>query len=424
MHDRPIANRIDDSVVRSICGTPRLVRRARGYAPAPLALPPGFGRAPPVLAVGGELKNTVCLIRAGEANLSQHIGDLEHPAAYQAHLDTIGLCRRLFDHTPEVLACDCHPEYRSTKHAVAWAAEAGLKLVEVQHHHAHIASCLAENAVPPDSDPVLGVALDGLGYGDDGTLWGGEFLVADYRSSRRVGAFRPVHMPGGVYAIREPWRMAYAYLREHAQGSALRARHRDLPALQALAAKPLQMLDAMIDAGLNSPLTSSCGRLFDAVAALAGIAQEVSYEGQAAMELESAAGSIAAAEGYPFRITRASHDEIALLDSAPLWPALLEDLSDGRPSAVVAARFHAGLARAIVEMVLYLIERHGDRVAHRVALSGGVLQNALLSRTIVERLEAAGCTIYTHAAVPANDGGLALGQAVVAAARSHAVSGG
>ncbi|MGH8192529.1 MAG: carbamoyltransferase HypF [Rhodanobacteraceae bacterium] len=421
LHDRAIVNRVDDSVVRCIHGEPVVLRRARGYAPAPLRLPAGFANAPPVLAFGGELKNTFCLLRDGEAILSQHLGDLENAVANAAWRETLDLYLNLFEHRPRVVAVDAHPEYLPSKAGRKWAISHACELVTVQHHHAHIAACMADNDLDVDTAPVLGIALDGLGYGEDGTLWGGEFLLADYHGFRRLAAFAPVPMPGGTQAIREPWRMGYAHLRQSADWNALTAKHAGLPFFRALADKPLATLDGMIASGFNSPVTSSCGRLFDAVAAVAGLRQNVSYEGQAAIELEAAvdAGGLHDGQAYPFAI--AAYDgteaDLARLDPQPMWRALLRDLEDSVSIGMVAARFHAGLANALAMMATYLGERCGGAWKN-VVLSGGVFQNAVLSEALIAQLVAQGLTVLAHSRVPANDGGLSLGQAVIAAARS------
>ena len=420
LHDRDIVNRVDDSVARVTSGRRRWLRRARGVAPAALPLPPGFETAPPVLALGGELKSTFCLLRNGEAIVSHHLGDLEHAGAWAAYQHTLALSLRLLDHTPCVLAVDLHPDYLSGKLGREQAAASNLALVEVQHHHAHIAACLAENQVALDAPPVLGVALDGLGYGSDGTLWGGEFLLADYRGSRRLAAFRPVPMPGGVQAIREPWRMAYSHLTQCFDWDDLRRQHAGLEFFRVLEGKPLAVLDAMTRTGLNSPLTSSCGRLFDAVAAFAGLRSVVSYEGQAAIELEACTDlqALQRRESYRLAISPVDDSGMAWIETASLWHALLHDAAQGLDSGRMSARFHNGLADAIAEMVERLTRHHGNLWHNRIALSGGVFQNAILLGAIVERLQAKGLTIHSHAHVPSNDGGLSLGQAVVAAART------
>lgn len=406
LHDRGIVNRVDDSVARVVAGRVRLLRRARGYAPAPVVLPDGFASAPPTIALGGELKNTIGLLREGGVVLSQHIGDLEHAQAYAAFQATLELYRKMLELEPAVVAVDCHPEYLSSKFGREWARHLSLPLVEVQHHHAHIAACLAENGVPLDAPPVLGIALDGLGYGDDGGLWGGEFLCADYRNSRRLAAFAPVPMPGGMQAIREPWRMAYACLPTAT----------DLPVF---CSRSVKVLAQMLARGINCPSTTSCGRLFDAAAALIGLRAMASYEGQAACELEAAvdARALKSGERYPFGLGQAQSGGLVLVEHREIWPMMASDIRRGISPGRVAARFHNGIVEAVVTMVEHLTRQHGDPWQGRVALSGGVFQNAILTRALPARLRARGFTVYEHSRVPANDGGLALGQAAVAAAR-------
>ena len=417
-HDRTIVNRVDDSVVRVVAGTPRVLRLGRGLAPHSLALPAGFDAAPEVLALGGELKNTICLLRRGRATLSQHIGDLtslRNDAAFRA---TLALYGDLFEHRPQMIAIDRHPDHRAGHAGRERAAAEGLTLIEVQHHHAHIAACLAEHGVPIDAPPVLGIALDGLGYGDDGTLWGGEFLRADYRSAERIASLAPVMMPGGEQAIREPWRMAWAYLARHPDAAALQREHAALPFFRQLEQRPWRLLDAAAQSGINCPVTTSCGRLFDAVSALVGLCSHTSYEGQAAIELEACvdADALRRGEAYTLALTE---DRI---DSTPMWPELLADLSAQRPIGIVAARFHLGLVQALAAMAGQLTRQHGDPWEHRIALGGGVFQNACLLAALTRRLEADGFTVWSPARVPTNDGGLSLGQAVVAASRSLALN--
>ncbi len=418
LHDRDIVNRVDDSVIRLIAGAPAVVRRARGYAPTSLRLPRGFGAAPPVLGCGGELKNTFCLLKDGSAILSQHLGDLENAAANAAYRETLDLYLELFGHQPRVVAIDAHPEYLPSKFGRERAAGGGgCRLVTVQHHHAHLAACLAENGVALDTDQVVGLALDGIGYGDDGTLWGGEFLLVDYRGYRRLGALASVPMPGGTRAIREPWRMAYAHLTRSCEWSRVESEYGDLPFFRALTDKPLRTLSGMMASGFNSPMTSSCGRLFDAVAAVVGLRQTVSYEAQAAIELEAAVDADALSdEGYPFALTIG--DALPRVDARPMWEALLQDLHAGSPIGSVAARFHTGLAAALVRMLDHLATRLRGAWTGRIALSGGVFQNAILSEALIQRLEAKGLEVLRHSQVPANDGGLSLGQAAIAAARA------
>ena len=304
-HNRDIVNRLDDSVVRVMFGKPRLIRRARGYAPAPVKLPTGFEHARPLLAVGGELKSTFCLLKDGQAVLSQHIGDLEDAATLADYQNALSLYLALYNHVPEAIAVDMHPDYLSSNLGRERAAADGCRIEEVQHHHAHIASCLAENAIPLGTRPVLSIALDGLGLGPDGTLWGGEFLLADYKTFERVGCFPPVTMPGGAQAVRQPWRNTFAHLDAAIGWERCKRNHAGLELVRTLDTKPLATLAAMMHKGINSPRSSSCGRLFDAVAAAVGICQDaVSYEGEAAIALESIADARAMA-----REDRLSHSD-------------------------------------------------------------------------------------------------------------------
>jgi len=423
LHDRTIVNRVDDSVVRIMDGTPRLLRRARGHAPAPLRLPAGLGGdSARVLALGGELKNTLCLLAGGRAILSQHLGDLADAKTALAYAETIALYRALFRHDPEVLAVDLHPDYRSSRYGRAWADRTGLKLVAVQHHFAHIGSVLADNAWPLDAGRVLGIALDGLGYGDDGSVWGGELLLADYLGYERVGCLKPVPLPGGAKAVLEPWRNAFAHLATHLGWEAVAARYPELDLVRYLGSKPLAVLATMMDRGLNSPRSSSCGRLFDAVAAAVGLCREgLTYEGEAAIELEALAVRAPAQDqgpaggGYPLGIVR--EGALLVLDPTPLWWALLDDLARGVVRERIAARFHNGLARALVGIATELAQAHG---IDTLALSGGVFQNKTLLEAVGAGLRAAGLRVLGHRQVPANDGGLALGQAVIAAVQDGA----
>jgi hydrogenase maturation protein HypF len=394
-HDRPIHTRTDDSVVRVFDGRALPVRRSRGYVPEPTSLPVPAHR--PVLACGAELKHTFCLVKQRRAVVSQHVGDLENYETYRAFTEGVAHLSRLVDVTPEVVAYDLHPEYLSTKYALALD---GVEHVGVQHHHAHIASCLADNAAV---GPVVGVAFDGLGYGTDGTLWGGEFLVADLVGFERVGHLVPVPLPGGSAAIRQPWRMAAAYL-DAAYGDGgpgwlgVRRRH-----------ERWDTVVTMARGGVNAPPTSSAGRLFDAVAALLGVRDVVTYEGQAAVELEQLADP-AERSAYPVTVGA----DLAV-EGTQLVRAVVDDLARGVDRRIVAARFHNGLAAAVVTVCARVREVRG---LGTVALSGGVFQNVLLLGRLVADLRAAGFTVLTHHRVPPNDGGISLGQAAVAAART------
>jgi hydrogenase maturation protein HypF len=421
LHDRPIAVRLDDSIVRVMDGAPRVLRRGRGFAPAALALPPGFATAPDLLAAGAELKCTFCLLKDGQAVLSQHIGDLEDARTLDDYRRNLDYYASLYDHVPTALAVDSHPDCLSSKLARARALEGGLPLIEVQHHHAHVAACLAENLWPLDARPVLGIALDGLGWGDDGTIWGGEFLLADYRDATRLGTFKPVPMPGGAAAIREPWRNLYGQL------TALPSDVSDLEPHRFFAGKPCAMLDRMIRQRLNAPMASSCGRLFDAVAAAVGICRDrQGHEGEAASRLEALACERTMqyendADSYPFAIAPLPRTTTLCLDPQAMWRALLHDLTRGTPRPVMAARFHKGLAIAVVSLSARLAQDHRFDV---VALSGGCWQNAVLFEESARRLRDAGFMVLAHTIVPTNDGGLALGQAVIAAARLMAATNG
>lgn len=427
LHDRPIARRVDDSVVRVMAGAPRVLRRARGYAPAPLRLPPGFESAPEVLALGGELKNSFCLLRGGEAIVSHHMGDLEDARTQADWRRGIADYLSLFEHRPGIVAIDRHPEYLSSKFGRELSEARGLVLDDVQHHHAHIASCMAENGHAIGAGPVLGVALDGLGYGDDGQLWGGEFLLADYRSFQRLGTFKPVALLGGEQAMREPWRNTYAQIAAQMGWARFAMNYAELELFRFLEAKPRALLDGMLAQNLNSPLASSCGRLFDAVAAAAGLCRERAlYEGQAAVEFEALADRQVLEQedeslAYPFPIPRLKASGLPYVEPLAMWQALLGDLILHTPTPVISARFHKGLAQAAVRMVEKLCGEGAPAEGLRtVALSGGVFQNRLLLEQVSTRLSQAGFRVLTQRAVPANDGGLSLGQAAVTAARAMA----
>ncbi len=395
-HDRPIHIRTDDSVVRVHGGRELPIRRSRGYAPAPLSMPISARR--PLLSCGAGLKNTFCLMRERSAFVSHHIGDLENYRSLRAFADGIDHCRRLFEIDPQVVAHDLHPEYLSTRYAMDLR---GVELLAVQHHHAHIAACLADNG---EQGPVIGVAFDGLGYGADRTFWGGEFLVAGFDDFRRVGHFESVPMPGGAAAIRQPWRMALAYL-DSIYGA-------EVPDLEVFRRNRAQWngVRAAMRAGVNSPLTSSAGRLFDAVAAIAGIRDAVNYEGQAAIEFEQ----IADHREKGAYCVEVFGSETIRIAGAGLVRAAVDDLRAGAAPGIVAARFHNAIAQAIVSVCEIIRDASG---LNAVALSGGVFQNLLLLQRASQRLRARGFRVLTHSRVPANDGGIALGQAAIAAAR-------
>jgi hydrogenase maturation protein HypF len=399
------------------------LRRARGYAPESIRLPQGFGEAPRVLAMGAELKSTFCILRGGEAVLSQHIGDLEDAATHADYRSALELYQQLYDFDPDVVAVDRHPDYLSTQWGRAIAVDERVPLGKVQHHHAHVAACLAEHGVPLSDPPVLGIVLDGLGLGDDGGLWGGEFLACDYRSYERLAYFAPVALPGGAKAMREPWRNAFAHLERFIGWDEVAGRYPDLAVVRHVSEQQAGVLRQMLNAGINAPLSSSAGRLFDAVAATLGVCTDkASYEGQAAIELEVLAerGLWEADAGYPVDIDDGSPRVIGW---GTLWRALLDDVAAGVSREVIAARFHIGLAAGIARLGIDIARRRG---LERVVLSGGVMQNRLLLTEIARRLREVGLDVLMPRRVPANDGGIALGQAVIAAARAmpHSASSG
>jgi hydrogenase maturation protein HypF len=425
MHNREIANRLDDSVVREMAGRPRVLRRARGFAPAPITLPHGFEAVPELLAMGGELKATFCLVKDGEAILSQHQGDLENAETWDDYRRNQALYAELFGHAPVALVADLHPEYLSTKLAHEWARDREIPLFEVQHHHAHVASCLTENSYPLDAPAVLGIVLDGSGWGDDGTIWGGEFLLADYRGYERLGAFKPVAMPGGAQAVREPWRNLYAHLVAEMGWAEFAKNFAKLEVFADLRSRPRSVLDAMIRNGVNTPKASSCGRLFDAVAAVLGICRDrQAYEGEAGSRLEAAVDpdvlrGVSSDLAYPFSIHSSERSSLPYIEPLAMWRAILGDLALKTPFPVMAARFHIGLAKIIVTMAGKLASGDvGEAPRFKtVALSGGCFQNRILFEEVARRLEQQNFVVLSHAQVPANDGGLALGQAAIGAAR-------
>ena len=406
-HDRPIEVRCDDSVARCLDGAPLLLRRARGYVPLAISLT--HEAAEPILACGGELKNAFALVRGREVFLSQHLGDLEDERSYRAWTGAIAHLQRLLELTPRLVAHDLHPGYRSTVYARDLE---GVRHVPVQHHHAHIASCLADNGIDAR---VIGVAWDGTGYGTDGHVWGGEFLLADLEGFERAASFQEVAMPGGEAAIREPWRMAAAFL-QAAYGEAMG--DLDLAFVRRLDRAAWRVLSRAAERGLNSPLTSSAGRLFDAVASILGLRDRVDFEAQAAMELE------ALADPEPDRVYAVELGEKegrTIVQTPDLVRGVVEDLLAGVDAARIAGRFHASLADVLVRTCRRLRERSG---LDRVALSGGVFQNLRILRPAIDGLGRAGFEVYTHHQVPPNDGGLALGQAAIAARRGENRSGG
>lgn len=416
LHDREIVNRLDDSVVRVMDGDARILRRARGYAPAPITLPDEFRGTPPILALGGELKNTFCLMKDNQAILSQHMGDLENGATIKEYHRSLELYGLLFQHDPAVVVVDYHPNYLSTQWGQQMAEERKIHLESVQHHHAHIVGCMVEHNRSLEQADVLGIALDGLGMGEDGALWGGEFLRVNYREFQRLGYFKPTAMLGGAKAMHEPWRNTLAHLLSEFAWDRLSNDYGELEIMRFLNSKPIANLQQMFERGLNSPLASSCGRLFDAVAAAIGICREqASHEGQAAIEMEALIDHefLEGQEtGYGYRMEWIGGQ--CVLGWQPLWHALLKDLRRDVAPGVIAARFHQGLIQALTETALQLCRQQR---LNTVVLSGGVFQNRILLEGVSRRLREQGLTLMSPRVVPANDGGLSLGQAAVAAAR-------
>ncbi|MBN1161449.1 MAG: carbamoyltransferase HypF [Dehalococcoidales bacterium] len=399
MHNRDIFARYDDSVMLVEQGIPRFVRRARGYAPYPIHLP---FKSRQILACGAEEKNTFCLTRDNYAFVSQHIGDMENLETLEHYVNTIGLYEKLFRIEPDIIAHDMHPEYLPTKYAKELAEKEKIKLVPVQHHHAHIASCLADNGV---KGPVIGVSLDGTGYGTDGNIWGGEFMTADYKKFERLAHLEYLPLAGGAQAIRKPYRTATGYLL--ALGISL---DKNLPMFKYLNQTELEIIKEQVARGINAPLTSSMGRLFDAVAALTGVRGIIEYEAQAAIDLEML-GYIVPDEAGAYPFTLEEQNGMSVIKLRELFISVIPDILKKTPEAVIAARFHNTAARMILETCQSISSKTGLK---KVALSGGVFQNRLLLRKILPLLETAGFEVYTHRRVPCNDGGISLGQVVIA----------
>lgn len=415
VHNRPIVRPVDDSIARIMMGREAITRRARGYAPLPITLTTdnpaqpedvGVRDNPPqtvdpvrfdsVLAVGAHLKNTVALSVEHRVFLSQHLGDLETPEARNGFLEAVASLQKLYETAPVIAACDAHPDYESTR----YAHSSGLPVVEVQHHFAHILSCMAENDL---DEPVLGVSWDGTGYGLDGTVWGGEFLEVNGASFSRIAHLRTFRLPGGERAIREPRRTAIGLLFEIFGDDAFLMN--DLPPIASFSPAERGILKSMLQRGINSPITSSAGRLFDAAAALSGVRQISTFEGQAAMELEFACAGFGSDEYYTLDLAEPSPgaNRPVLINWEPLVKQLLEDSKNGVPRGAIAVRFH----NALSEVVVAVARLRGQT---RVVLSGGCFQNRYLTERTISRLTQEGFRAYWHQRVPPNDGGIALGQ--------------
>ncbi|MEE4357434.1 MAG: carbamoyltransferase HypF [Desulfococcaceae bacterium] len=394
IHNRDIYLRSDDSIVRHHMGERRFLRRSRGYAPMPVFLKEEM---PPVLACGAELKNTVCLTKGKNAFLSQHIGDLENLETLDFFHLTVRHLQRILNIKPEIIAHDLHPDYMSTRFALE---SEGMEKIGVQHHHAHIVSCMTENQM---KGPVIGLAFDGSGYGTDGSIWGGEILIADYHEFRRAAHLAPVPMPGSTAAIREPWRMALGYLLD-----TFGDEYPELPFMKQIAEEKISVIPAMIRRQINCPMTSSLGRFFDGMAALCGIRSTVTFEGQAAMELEMMAG-----ESAGFYDGEWQSGETYRIPTAPIVRGIVRDVRNRVPVSEISRKFHNTLIRLFSELCEQIRKDTGLK---QVALSGGVFQNVLLSEGMIRSLEQRNFRVFTHHTVPCNDGGISLGQAVAGAA--------
>jgi hydrogenase maturation protein HypF len=405
MHNREILQRCDDSVAAIVDGAPQLIRRARGYVPLGIDLP--FD-APPLLAVGGHLKSVFTLARGRFAYQSQHLGDLENLTGLDFFTESLAHLMHTFEIEPQAVVHDLHPGYLSTTWAKQWAADHNLPTIAVQHHHAHIAACMAEHGI---DGPVIGLALDGTGYGTDGRIWGGEVLIAHLDRFDRFAHLDYVALPGGDAAVREPWRMAFAHL--------LAAGFTEEEARELVDAttQEARLLSRMIERGINAPLTSSLGRLFDAVAAVVLSRRKVDYEAQAAIELEGiAVDEPDEITGYELAVTNAdwSKREPMRINPSLLWRELVRDLRSCVSPSHIGARFHAGVANAFLRASLAARAAIGIRT---VAMSGGVMHNRRLTRLLRKLLESEGFQVFQHRRVSPGDGGLSYGQAIIAAAK-------
>ncbi|MBA4395204.1 MAG: carbamoyltransferase HypF, partial [Desulfobacca sp.] len=396
VHNRAIYLRSDDSIVQRVSGHTRQMRRSRGFVPVPIFLKESLS---PILACGAELKNTVCLTKDNRAFLSQHIGDLENLETLNFFKLTINHLKRILQIEPEIIAYDLHPDYLSTRYALE---QRGVRLIGIQHHFAHMVGCMAEHGL---DEKVIGLSLDGTGYGLDGRIWGGEILVGDLASFERRGHFAYLPMPGGAKAIKEPWRMAVSYLYQ-AYGEQLW--EHSGPFLEQQDRQKIDILLKMIRQGINCPLTSSCGRLFDGVAALIGLRGSVAFEGQAAMELEMIQNS---QETSPYSWEITIENGVYLIQTSVLIRGVVNDIKKGASRELIARRFHLTMIEILTQACLSL---RNDLALEKVVLGGGVFQNRTLLAGLEGRLRKEGFQVYSKSLVPSNDGGIALGQAVAA----------
>ncbi len=428
LHNRLITNRVDDSVVRASAKQISILRRARGYAPASISLPKGFEETPDLIACGAELKSTFCMLKNGEAILSQHLGDLEHVPTFEAYQQTIALYTDLFEFQPEFRVIDEHPEYLSSKLGEGQSEKDQIPLIKTQHHHAHMASALGENNHGLNDGNCLGLILDGIGYGEDGTIWGGELLYGDYTEFKRIGALEGVPLLGGSAAVKEPWRNLYSHCEQTLGWREIECQYGDLSVVKHMREKPLSTLNAMMKKGINSPMSSSCGRLFDAVAASLELSlDEVTYEGEAAMQLEALVCPQIYNEFSKEELYKAEYEcdgQIKKVNFAPMWEALFKDLNQQKSKSYIATKFHKSLTYILLDWIkgavhtLEIEEKlNGPDNKLKIALSGGCFQNNTLLENLALLLEKNGFIPIIQSELPANDGGISYGQALIAAAR-------
>lgn len=425
LHNRDIINRIDDSVIQISKGQQQTLRRARGLAPKPFALPAGFSRDHSVLALGADLKNTFCLAHKGEALVSQYMGDLEDHQTQQDYRHNLALYKKLYQFAPQAIAVDKHPNYLSRHYGEQLASELNLPLIPVQHHHAHVAAAMLEAGLAKSCAPVLGIALDGLGFGENGEYWGGEFLLTSYQQCQRVGRFKPVAMPGGNAAMKEPWRNTLAQLLAGQPWQQWQTEFSDSELIHTLTQKPVKLLAQMANKNINSPLSSSAGRLFDAVAAALGICRDsLSYEGEAAISLQALALTyqvpayktcLSEQSSMPFTgpLMDSNNEGLLEINWQNYWRHLLTQLANNLPKNQIAWEFHTTLSQTLAKAVKILAKRH---VFSGIVLTGGVFQNSLLVELLMAELQALEMPVYLPRAFPCNDAGVALGQAAVALA--------
>jgi hydrogenase maturation protein HypF len=399
VHNRPIYNRCDDSVIKYSPNHPIYIRRSRGYAPYPIILSKKMRQ---VFAAGPEDKSTVCFTRDKYAFPSQHLGDLKNQESYEAYQEAVDRIIHIFQFNPELIVCDLHPDYLSTVYAENMSRQKKLPLLKVQHHHAHIASCMAENNL---DEEVIGVALDGSGLGEDGNIWGGEFLLSNIKDYKRVGYLKYKAMPGGEQVIHQPWRMAFSYLYSYFGEDIL---EQNLPLIKRNNAKKLNLLMQMIDKKINSPITSSCGRLFDAVASLIGLRDEVNFEGQAAMELESIC-QLKYNGNYSYNIIQKPESEF-IIDTEDMFYQIIDDLKNDKGREEIATKFHNTIADIILSMCVKIREKYK---INKVVMSGGVFQNSFLLTQTIKRMKKQNFALFLHKKMPPNDACISLGQAVI-----------